>query len=429
MKRILLIAATAALLQGCSKSNTAGPDVGTVTDSAVVTTRGTALGNLVTKQIGQDGGSIVSADGVAELVFPAGALKTTTAIGIQPISNSCPNSLLNGYRFTPEGLTFGKQPTLIIHYPDSVLQGTSAGLLGIGFQDSTGAWNEMTRTTIDSANKKISVPIPHFSDWFFFAYIRIVPGATRVKVATTRELGVIMLKLPEDTNELARPIVNLNKVSFTKWSVNGIASGNDIIGNIAPETSKGRYALYGAPAKVPDPATVTISVEVPYENHKYLLVSYITVYDVHYDIKMTQDNPIGFANFYQMHDEASYSILLKKDGGDITNIKNQPPTLTEIAASPCTEQITPFDGPINVANPVGVSVSSDNIITASFPPTIKSTVTATLLCSGAPPQTKYYPLDELNGTISFPKRDTTIQIQQYRPDGAIIIFTITPVAK
>lgn len=432
MKNVILLLTAFSLLLCCRKTPPVKNPGGSAGDSNLVTTsKGDTIGKLRTTVIDQFGGTAFSADSVIEIIFPAGALKAKTNIGIQAISNQCPDSILPAYRFTPDGLKFDKQPTLIIHYPDSAVAGTYAKELGIAFQDSSGAWNAMNRIVIDSIHQKLSAAIPHFSDWATFAYMAIFPGASTVKVSKVRQLNVGYLPRPSDTGGNAAPIHRIGYYQFTNWSVNGIPSGNDAVGNIAKITSNGDQALFGAPASVPSPSTVTVSVETPVGNSgKGLLVARITIYDTRYDVKLTQDNNIGFAYLYAMHDEASYSIILHKNTGDIVNIKNQPPDLNLLASTPCTEFISPFNGSINVVNPTGVTVGADNSVNANFPATVRSLVSATIICPGAPSNpTKQYPLDELNGTISFAKTDAAVQIRQYRPDGAVIVFTITPVNK
>ena len=432
MKKLILLYSLLLILICCRKTNNVtgaggGPGDGII----VITPKGDTTGKLQTTVIDQTGGMAFSADSVVEIIFPAGALKTTTKIGIQAIRNQCPDSILPAYRFTPDGLKFEKQPTLVIHYPDSAVTGTYANQLGIAFQDSVGQWNVMNRTVLDSAHQKLSVAIPHFSDWATFAYMAIFPGASSVKVGKVLTLNVGYLPRPSDTTDLSAPMHKINSYQFTNWSVNAIPGGNQTVGNVAPTTAGGVQALFGAPASVPSPSTVTVSVQTPVgKTGKGLLVARVTIYDIRYDVKLTQDNTFGFAYLYQMHDEASYSIRLHNGTGDIVNIKNQPPDLNLLVTTPCTEFINPFNGSINVTNPIGVTVASDSSVTASFPPTVRSLVTATIICPGAPYNpTNQYPLDELNGSISFAKTDKEVQIRQYRPDGAVIIFTITPVDK
>lgn len=93
---LLLLIAFAA----CKKSNDPAIELPPPTPTAV----GTPDGAAVTKNIGAAGGTILSSDGMLELVIPAGAVATPTDITIQPITNHAPNGVGKGYRCLPDGL-------------------------------------------------------------------------------------------------------------------------------------------------------------------------------------------------------------------------------------------------------------------------------------------------------------------------------------
>src|SRR5882724_2188023 len=94
-------------------NNTIGNDGDT---SAAITAVGTPIGSPVTKTIGTAGGTIISADGRAELNIPAGALSSDLAISIQPITNECPNGIGIAYDFLPNGTKFLIPATFTFHY-------------------------------------------------------------------------------------------------------------------------------------------------------------------------------------------------------------------------------------------------------------------------------------------------------------------------
>lgn len=54
------------------------------------TALGQPIGAAVTQTIGPDGGTLRSADGRVAVRFPAGALKTATAVSLQPVENTAP---------------------------------------------------------------------------------------------------------------------------------------------------------------------------------------------------------------------------------------------------------------------------------------------------------------------------------------------------
>src|SRR4030081_2081144 len=71
-----------------------------LSDSSAI---GTPDGKQVSKDIGATGGTIVSDDGRIELIFPPGALTSTTSISIQPTTNAAPNGTGKAYAFEPSG--------------------------------------------------------------------------------------------------------------------------------------------------------------------------------------------------------------------------------------------------------------------------------------------------------------------------------------
>ena len=66
-------------------------------------------GQLVSKEIGPAGGTIISDDGRVGLIFPADALTANTTISIQPITNLAPNGAGKAYDFEPSGIQFKKR--------------------------------------------------------------------------------------------------------------------------------------------------------------------------------------------------------------------------------------------------------------------------------------------------------------------------------
>lgn len=77
MKKILLLFIAAAMMfymTGCIKTSDLVPTLPNDPNDPDPTEIGTPVGDAVSKSIGKDGGSIASADGNAELIFPAGAL-------------------------------------------------------------------------------------------------------------------------------------------------------------------------------------------------------------------------------------------------------------------------------------------------------------------------------------------------------------------
>jgi hypothetical protein len=279
MKKIhllLLMVATALILPGCKKMIDSITPV--IPNEPTITAVGAPVGNIVSKVIGKSGGSIASADGNAELIFPANALDSDKPISIQAITNHAPNGVAYAYRFLPEGIKFLQPVTLKFHYTAKDLAATAGDLMGIAFQDSIGVWYRVNNFTNDTSNKIISAPIKHFTDYtpFDLLTLTISPdlGNFNLKINKSINLEVdivssddeLLTKLGSHADEDLAP---LTQVSIKKivWSANGVVNGNSTFGTLT--ATDARVATYKAPAKVPsrNPVAVSAQVDVNFKYH------------------------------------------------------------------------------------------------------------------------------------------------------------------
>ncbi len=238
---------------GCKK--TAVNSTGNNNAVPVPTPVGTPNGNPVTVTIGSNGGNIVSTDSAVELRFPNGALSANTQITIQPITNNAPNGLGNAYRFSPDGLKFSTPVNLVFHYTDEQIAGTISDLLGIAFQDSSGIWYGLKSFTVDTVNKTITTSIKHFSDWTFFACLKLTPQHASLRVSQSHKLDITYVSDYETADELLAPLVPKDFEDVT-WVVNENVNGNSTYGTISsPSHGREGYNIqevtYTAPSKVP----------------------------------------------------------------------------------------------------------------------------------------------------------------------------------
>ena len=171
----------AAFACGCIKTTlsanslTGNNPTGNGDTSAAITAIGTPIGSPVTKTIGAAGGTIISADGRAELNIPAGALSSDLAISIQPITNECPNGVGVAYDFLPNGTKFLIPATLTMHYTDDDINGTDPYLINMAFQDSLNEWQVDIFKDVDTVGKTIIFDISHFSGRAFNAMLKLQP--------------------------------------------------------------------------------------------------------------------------------------------------------------------------------------------------------------------------------------------------------------
>ena len=368
MKKMLLLllpVTIVLILSGCKKNTNALTS--SIPDIAVPTTVGTPVGDSTIKTIGPSGGSLASADGNAELIFPAGALSNNTNISIQAITNNAPNGIANAYRFLPEGITFLQPVTLKFHYKAEDLAATLGDLMGIAFQDSTGIWYRVNNFTNDTANKIISAPIRHFTDWTPFDILSINPqfGNIKVNQSWTLDISAVStddgaLKFDPENDEVA-PLIKLGNNFKVVWSANGIVNGNATVGTL---TGSLPSASFKAPAKVPsqNPVSVSALVVATFKYHgktfdKTNLISNVNIVDKQkFDllIVVVEQDAVPFV----YKDSATMTVTVDaNDSVTISDISNSAPfclPLSVTTTDGCTSTwVQDGIGEINITSGTG----------------------------------------------------------------------------
>jgi hypothetical protein len=409
-------------LQGCVKTN---PDLSTNpppggSGQPTVTAVGNAIDDPVSKTIGAGGGSLISSDGKAELIFPAGALSSNTEISIQAIGNTAPNAVGNSYRLLPEGIKFAQKPTLKFHYTAGDLISTMADLMGIAYQDSTGGWWRLKDFTNDTVNKIISAPISHFSIWTAFDMLLISPSSAVVSVNKSTDLEVIVIE--SDDNELTdlgggmsvAPIVRSANTTPIVWAANGINNGNSVSGTISGTSFYA--ARFNAPSKIPpgsqNPVNVSATVDANFiykgkSFGKTVLISSLRIVDAElYRVEFRiRDTVVNYdTDKLIVWDSVSMKITIKDGAVTISEITN-----FESRATP-TQLILSHEAWYFIPDPVGminITEATGTIgpnIFATGPPDrlLALTFTETGLHD---PKLKYVALD--NGYTDFYGGDAT----------------------
>jgi hypothetical protein len=371
MKKILPLLLTGTIvliLTGCKKNIDALSS--SIPDIALPTAVGTPVGAITSKTIGKTGGSLASADGNAELIFPAGALNDTTDISIQAITNNAPNGITNAYRFLPEGIKFLQPVTLKFHYKAEDLAATLGDLMGIAFQDNTGIWYRVNNFTNDTVNKIISAPIRHFTDWTPFTILYITPEYGNIKVNLTWNLEVYAistddgaLKFDPNNDEVA-PLIRLSNNNKVVWSANGIVNGNSTVGTL---TGSSLIGSFKAPAKVPpqNPVTITALVGATIKYHgktfdKMTLISSVNIVDKQkYDlvIYVFEKDAVPF----NYEDSATMTVTVDaNDSVTVSDINNFSPSCTPPSVTTsdgCTSTwVQDGIGEINITSGTGQAV-------------------------------------------------------------------------
>src|SRR5688572_28549019 len=108
-----LILASAACSSSGSTTDAAGSSVG---GGGAAASSGTGGQVTSTSEIGPEGGTLASADGVARLVVPAGAVEDVVTFSIGPADSAPAGHLGQAYEIGPSGTTFATPATVAILY-------------------------------------------------------------------------------------------------------------------------------------------------------------------------------------------------------------------------------------------------------------------------------------------------------------------------
>jgi hypothetical protein len=278
--------------QGSDAGSDAGSDGG-YTPTYTPGAKGTEAGTPASKSIDASGGTLSSADGALDLAIPAGALSAATTVTIQPITSTTPSGLWPAFRLTPEGTAFAKPVTLTFHLP-------AAQVPAIAFaffvsQHADGLWYAQPGATRDATAGTIAVGASHFSDWGLESSLTLSPATARVPVNQTQFFDVYgyfgenKTVVDDSTgDEVAVPVATRAPPDDFSgpldWAVNGLPSGSSTLGLVARNVSGDGFARgeYQAPAVVPSPAQLTLSVSMTYEHagqqRKGVALASVTVY-------------------------------------------------------------------------------------------------------------------------------------------------------
>jgi len=260
---VLLTGCIGSTIIACRKDNNPSPSQQPQQPfTPLVRPVGTSIGNVVKKQIGIQGGEIKSADNTISIVIPAGALASSTEIGIEPITNTNVAGVQHAWRLTPHGQQFAKPVTITTSYNPVTDTISLEESLGLSFQDEKGIWNFIGRTTLDKVNRKVSAQTNHFSDWVLMPMVKLDPVYSEVYETQSLTLRVVefvddkagdlIVPAPGDTVPRSVGYRQIDERWIKKWNLGGI-------GTLTPH---GSDAAYKAPASIPTSQTVAVSAEL-----------------------------------------------------------------------------------------------------------------------------------------------------------------------
>ncbi len=133
---------------------------------------------------------------------------------------------------------------------------------------------------VDASARTVTVKTSHFSDWSLLVGWQLRPPTAIVKVKESIKLSVQYCDIVEEGGlaPLAAECSGSDVAPLlSAWAVNGVAGGSAMTGTLTPDSTS---ATYAAPAAVPTPDNVAISVTMNLTGPgKELLVSNVTIVD------------------------------------------------------------------------------------------------------------------------------------------------------
>ena len=257
---------------------------------------GTPVGNALTQTIVAAGGSFSEATtGVTVKAF-AGTVDVSAQVKVQPITNTLPDGIGMGVEISSTQPL--KKPLIVRFSYDASEPDPSA--LRLALQADDGAWWSLSPVRVDTVNKTVSAALPDSLPTTANISSRVRPQGTLTVKSVVKYLAFYMkpksatvkvgqsvefvpyarvLKKFVCTENPSPPPVNPNddelvnlcpgpvvkdypftndKSGFARsWYVNAIEGGDSIVGTVKSKPVAG--ATYTAPAKVPNPNTVTVT--------------------------------------------------------------------------------------------------------------------------------------------------------------------------
>lgn len=273
---------------GGVRSETPAKTATTTDDEAVITERGSPLGEFSGRTLGAAGGTLASHDGAIQVVVPAGAFAADTATETQPVENMAPEARWDALRVR---LAAAPQLPLLLKLRYDEQQDDEVDTLRIAVQRPLGDWTSLPLSKVDRTTRTLEARVPpeflaaagstaatgvefHVAQ---YVAMTLLPREARVKVGDSIEFvpwahvrgyetnAAGCPLLPDGSSDcVLQPVLKARQLPLTNnkpgyeryWRVNFIEGGNATLGTIAPTGNVG--ARYTAPARVPNPATVRV---------------------------------------------------------------------------------------------------------------------------------------------------------------------------
>ncbi|MFL5786930.1 MAG: hypothetical protein ACJ748_02665 [Flavisolibacter sp.] len=323
-------------LKGISQSDTSEIKVIIPPDSTAI---GKPEGIKNSKLIGQEGGTISSSDNRVQLIFPAGALSSSTSISIQASTNTAPNGSGKSYQFEPSGIHFQKPVQIIFHYSDEEAKECPADLMGLALQNEKGKWSFIDYEAMDSNNRILKGFIRHFTTYSNVKKIALVNLKEELKVEESSGLEFYDITTKFGENQIGANPDGPGWAKFSKkekinWYVNAIENGNIKEGQIKSV----RFLEYSAAdyyspriMTVQNPVVITANIYILKGKSRKVLRTLqckILIYD-EYHIQIIHEFTGRTAMGSQLIDSGSFDVRISPVEIKIDNIKNYEPIVVK----------------------------------------------------------------------------------------------------
>jgi len=225
---------------------------------------GTPVGNKITKDIGPEGGTLVSPDGRLTLTVPQNAVTEIVPFSIQPITNKAKDGLGLAYRMAPDGMTFGTPLQISFRYDEHDLEGTVPETFSLAYQDAKGAWHLQKATKLDQAAKTLTIGTTHFTDFAALTGLRMSPATATLHVGEYLEIYLAQCK-KQKLWPRRLPCDHYAPDGEGEWKLSGPGKLNEVLvlSDDYDESTWG--AQYQAPAKKPTPNVSRVDLTIDFE--------------------------------------------------------------------------------------------------------------------------------------------------------------------
>ena len=233
-----------------------GPDAapGTITPTA----GGTPIGAPTQATIDPAGNTVLSADGMLELRFPAGAVASPTSIAITPISDQAPLGVAQAWRITPADTTLAAPATIVFHLPNVLAQQGDIGTMFVAAQDDQGYWQAGRAANWDPTAHTVtsSSALAHLGDWALSSCVGLTTDTPLAIGSGQAHLAVVrQCDAPPASGAVGGGTTATDPVAWSDQA----EGGGPAAGTLTPS---GATATLASPAQPPTAPVVLVTASV-----------------------------------------------------------------------------------------------------------------------------------------------------------------------